>query len=527
MDKIATYFRSPKWSSTVSSLNERRWQCGTILRVNAKFEDAWSLEDLASALKTQNGFFALVKSRSGKLLAAVDHIRSIPIFYGEEGNVFYLSDDADWVRRKVNDREMDALAKEEFQAIGYVTGASTLFRKVKQLQAGECLEVTSDGNDLKVLTKRFFRFLHVEPNSYNEDELEQGLDAATVRAVKGLIEYAAGRQIVVPLSGGYDSRLIASTLRRLGYENILSFSYGVHGNNEAKYAEKVASALGIDWHFIEYNNQMWEEVWQLQEFWDYQRWGSGWASYAHIQDWPAVRELKRRSIVQADCVFAPGHCCVTGLLPQSVFEQERLTSEEYAESLMRVHYKIAPASLATQNNSGQPSYITRHLPADAVLDCHRFASMFSEFGWSERQAKYICNSVRVYEYFDFDWWLPLWDMDFSMFWKNIPLKLRENRAFYKSYVKACYNKEGSISGEQLGNAGENLALYAKQYLSSSLLFKKAYVYLRSRFARYSHPMAFYGQYNTGEHKVLMERGYTVMGLGAYDFLKMAENEMDK
>jgi hypothetical protein len=53
---------------------------------------------------------------------------------------------------------------------------------------------------------------------------------------------------------------------------------------------------------------------------------------------------------------------------------------------------------------------------------------------SERQAKFICNSVRVYDFFGYDWRLPLFDLELLDFWSRIPVEMRVRRRLYFEYV---------------------------------------------------------------------------------------------
>ena len=70
-----------------------------------------------------------------------------------------------------------------------------------------------------------------------------------------LINSAKGRQIVVFLSGGLDSRLIVCGLKKFGYKNVLCVSYGIKNNWEAFIGKKVANALEYDWKFVEINSK--------------------------------------------------------------------------------------------------------------------------------------------------------------------------------------------------------------------------------------------------------------------------------
>ena len=50
--------------------------------------------------------------------------------------------------------------------------------------------------------------------------------------------------LLIPLSGGYDSRLIACLCKKSGLENVTCFTYGREDSFEVAISKKVASALG-------------------------------------------------------------------------------------------------------------------------------------------------------------------------------------------------------------------------------------------------------------------------------------------
>ena len=56
--------------------------------------------------------------------------------------------------------------------------------------------------------------------------------------------------------------------------------------------------------------------------------------------------------------------------------------------------------------------------------------IFENYNIRERQGKFICNSLRVYEFFGYEWLIPLWDNGLFEFWSHIPLKQRYNRNLY-------------------------------------------------------------------------------------------------
>ena len=97
------------------------------------------------------------------------------------------------------------------------------------------------------------------------------------------------------------------------------------------------------------------------------------------------------------------------------------------------------------------------------------------------------NSVRVYEFFGYDWWLPLWDGEFVEFWQNVPLSLRYKRLWYNQYVDTVAAEVGL---PMLGNGGQEkhglislMAKYAVPLVAKSTLI--------SLYARFQDPSAIY------------------------------------
>ena len=270
MSIIKTFFRATLWKTSQIDLPKSRrsatwYQRGVISESLDCLQNAEEFSIWEVMIPKLNGFYSIVRQQHDKLFASVDHIRSMPLFYSSYEGSFYLSDDAEWVREQVGDRRMDAFARDEFLLAGYVTGADTLYPNVKQLQAGECLSVVIKNGRLSVITKRYYRFLHDEPVSYDEAKLRFKLKEVTVASINRLITFADGRQILVPLSGGYDSRLIATLLKKLGYENIITFTYGIPGNKEADYSRQVAESLGLKWLFVEYSADLWRKEWGKED----------------------------------------------------------------------------------------------------------------------------------------------------------------------------------------------------------------------------------------------------------------------
>ena len=62
------------------------------------------------------------------------------------------------------------------------------------------------------------------------------------------------------------------------------------------------------------------------------------------------------------------------------------------------------------------------------------AGILESWDLRERLGKFIFNSLRVYEYYGYQWRLPLMDTALMDFWEAVPLHLRVNRKLWHDYA---------------------------------------------------------------------------------------------
>jgi asparagine synthase (glutamine-hydrolysing) len=492
----------------------RIWMRGTVFSgdrftreedIINQFQGLWELQTEGiinaahSLLNHLNGFFAVVIENNQGVFAAVDRVRSIPLFYGQANGRIFLSDDGEWVRNNVGDRKMDPIARQEFLHTGYVTGSDTLFPKVKQLQAGELLHITKSHNEPQLQTHRYYRFLHHESDEpVDQEKLLSSLDAVSEKSVQRLIDYANGRQIVVPLSDGLDSRLILTLLRRFGYENVVTFSYGAPGNHGSRVSRAVAESLNYPWQFVEYSTSLWRTWWLSQEMRSYESYASQWTSLPHIQDWPAVWELKRSKKVDEYAVFAPGHSADLPAGSRSrifpyLYDSNLMNLDHVMNALIKFHYSLQ--SLSKNNELFFRNRIFENFP---ITNHINQADAFEEWDVQERQAKFIINSIRAYEFWGYDWYLPFWDRDFMIFWQKVPIHMRKNKTLYDKYVYLAYRKqcvvltEDSVFSKEMGKV---VSASLRDAIKGSFLepfLKPIYKFFKCFVDYYTHPLLWYG-----------------------------------
>lgn len=508
----------------------------------AELVSSWSVKnDFLAGLNNLNGFYMLIRKEENILFAAVDRVRSIPLFYGQMGKTFYLSDNAEWIRSKVKDKELDSLAKKEFTLTGYVTGRDTLSSNVKQLQAGEALfvEYDEDEENLKVKIERYYKFVHRDDSYNNLKQLMDEHDKVLFNVFKRLIKVANGRPLLVPLSGGYDSRLIVLMLNRLNYKNVITFSYGRTRNRESEISQKIAKCLGLRWEFIPYSNEDWQNWYNSEELKTYRDFGSGLSSVAHIQDWPAVWKLKEQNLIPEDSIFIPGHTgdfISGGHIPVQFNNMEFIDDKCLLNSIYKKHYVLdKQARIIDTLDTLKGATISKILELSEATKSQNHvdaASKFEKWEWQERQAKFIINSVRAYDYWNYDWWLPLWDYEYMEFWCNVPLKFRLNQYLYKDYVNQMSPNEIRLilsEGDSNLSPKRTMKNVILSFFSDSLKQKLIQVLKyneKSIIKNYHlHPLALWGIYTLDDCLINAERYENINSGLALDYIQyVSKNE---
>ncbi|WP_026879212.1 asparagine synthase-related protein [Ignatzschineria larvae DSM 13226] len=473
--------------------------------------------DLISKL---NGFYYIIYQADNLLYASVDHIRSNPLFYALIDDTLYLSDSAEWIRKELKIEEMDSLFKQEFLHTGFVTGSDTLYAEIKQLRAGESLKF--ENGKLELI--RHYEYVHHEPQVYSEELLSKELYNALKKSFNNLVNYANGRQIVIPLSGGYDSRLVAIMLKEIGYENIVTFTYGIKDNKEAQYSKIVADALGLDWFFVEYTPELWQKAWASSVRYEYQVMASNGVSLPHVQDWLAVKLIREQKLVD-DAIFVPGHGgdFLAGCdIPTFVVEKEiTYTKNELLNEILAYYYTLSPIENNTDRN-----HFTQRIANMGPINLERlsaidYADQYEKWVWQEQESKFICNSVRVYEFFNYDWWMPLCDKELFNYFSTLPLNLRNHR-WYQDYVSnlfSKYYKNSLTNASDMGSILNKLRAFALKDTWCANQLKKIY---RTLFKKGN--LATSSRYPQVEYQQLINKGYSRNGIAAYFFIQDMERK---
>ncbi len=397
-------------------------------------------------IKECNGHFVLVAVCRNEICAAVDRVRSIPLYYAVQGGLLYLADDAYWVEQQLgNPGQIERLAAAEFLLTGFVTGADTLVGSLRQLQAGEYLSARHESGAWRVGAKRYFVLAdNIRERSRPQlvDEFGASLDASMDR----LLAFANDRVLALPLSGGFDSRLLALKLKQRGVvRRVVAFTYGVPGNRDSSASKEMADALGFQWAFVPYSEEQWKSWYASSTFREFLRSCDGLSALPYITSFPAVWFLREKALLPDDAVFMPGHTLdfISGAqIPLKYKTCSTVSRDELVRDIYQKHYGkwswdyvrsevpgVEPRSILARILSRCACVPPEVMPVSQAID------LFEAWNWQERQAKAIVNTVRICEFWKHPWHLPYWDGDILAFWKSVPHFHRFNRKLAGEYIE--------------------------------------------------------------------------------------------
>lgn len=449
-----------------------------------------SHEDVISVINEANGNFAIVKSYGGSLFACCDAIRSYPLFYTVLYDKLILSDSAEPLIR-LSGARLNPLFAKEYLAAGFVSGQNTLYNGIYNVQAGEYLLAESEIN--KPITRSYYLYDTVILSKMTEEELISQLDHVVNRAFDRLVRTLHGKQVVVPLSGGFDSRLVVQMLHKNGVSNVVCFSYGGRKSSECVYSKQIADSLGYCWIYVDLALSKWRDIFNSPQAEKY------WHNYDYISAIPYIQHYAAMSIlldgdfgIEKDCIVITGNSgdFLEGKnIHNDIFRQETYSRDEVCRLVASQHEILAGRKPLTDPKI--LSAIALSIPDGEKFTADEAARIAEYFNWRERQSKYVVADSRAYEALGVTWRLPLWDKELMRFWEAVPPKKRSERLLYYKYIQ----------NEKIGNANEltsfqKITQFCKKHLPN--LFNIVVIYKRIG-EYYSHPFRWYGIVSFGSY----------------------------
>lgn len=396
------------------------------------FKTISTYKAFVEALKECNGVFSVVIKQNDEVWCAVDRNISFPIFYSLKNEGIIISDDAISIARNFEQIVNNKLQLDIYKSLGHTFGSETLINGINQLQCGQAIQFKKNS----IISKEFYHNFSVSIfNSNSKDELLKQGYVFLENSFKRLVKSLNGRTAIVPLSGGFDSRVIVAGLKKQGYQKVICFTYGKkENNNEIELSKRVAKELNYKWIFVEYNDKLFDGFVDTKDFNDYLHFSSHLSSMFFLQEYFAVKYLKDNKLIPDDSIFIPGHSgdLIGGSQLIKVFNKD-LSINDIPDTF--IDRKCIYKALSVKQIKEFKQLIQTEISASIK---NNGATVFEELDIREKISKVIFNSSNVFDFFDYEKRFPFWDLDLLNFFMSLPLEYREMKNIYDTILIKKY-----------------------------------------------------------------------------------------
>lgn len=406
----------------------------------ASMDAAW----LTAWLGGVHGHFALAVEGPGWAFAAVDRIRSTPLFFAADSHPVRLAAHAPSLVAALGlgEADFDADGCLSVALSGYTIGDDTLYRPIRQLRPGEAVLVV--GDDCTRLRYHLYRPWLVQPRPYGQ--LIKELGELTLDILHRMIADADGRTIAVPLSAGLDSRLIASGLVHLDYPKVVCFAYGQPGNAEAHASRRIAQRLGVPWTFVPYTHRGQRRYFKSDLHRRYMDFADSCASSPFMQDLPVLSTLLADGWLPPDSIIVNGNSgdfISGGHVPTAALAADTTVPPDVRWRRLFAAYTKKHLSLwDSLKTPDRLERLERRLRAELDAAGIEFGDPACDHGlyefleFQDRQCKYVVSGQRIYDFLDLQWRLPLWDDAYLDFWQGVPVEAKLGQKLYRDMLLA-------------------------------------------------------------------------------------------
>ena len=353
---------------------------------------------------------------NSEIILVQDSRNSTPIYYGYINKILYLSDELDFFKDKCI---IDFGRLEEYIHFGFVLGSETFFKGIYQVEASQEVKIDLITRHIKKTDNLVFRKPEVAECNF-ETEIEKLHD----RIFCDTFDEIGKKKILLSLSGGYDSRVIACQIAKNKLENkTIAFTYGDINNPEVKVAKRIARNLRIRWIFINLTN-----IKKHNKINTYETGGHS-KSKKYLPYLSSQINLKDYVLLLGDSAdFFSG----SRLSKYSIynFKKKKKLIEQFLD-FNSIRYKN---SLSLKQKIYKEIYLNKQ---KYQLDNY---SVLEYLDWRNRQAKLITMNVSVLKDVNLTKLNPFFQTKYIRFWNSVPNCLRNNQRLYKCYAEQLFDR---------------------------------------------------------------------------------------
>ncbi len=395
---------------------------------NLDFDNALTL------VGSLDGQFSIVVANNNACIGIVDRTLSMPLFYRQSDEDLIIRDQLSLSDMKEYGIDENQLAF--YSHSMYTLESETFVLGFHVLIAGTAFFFRKNNFFLK----QYYSFDSGNSKISNFDEAIAEIDACNERTCKKLSKLLDGRQAVVSLSGGHDSRFIAFFLKKIGCKNVITYSYGLKDTPDAVIAKALAQEMDFPFYFIDCERHDLRKAFDRhkEEFWAFA--SNGMTLPGNEAGLMSIYSLWKQGLIDEHSMVLNGNSGDLLCGDRVLSLQE--SKEPIGDLVINQHFHEV-------NFINQPDFYISNLKNDAGYLFQNEVSFLEKnalterFNFENRQCKYIMPSgIKAYEFWGngFEYAMPLFWKGWLDSWLCLDVSLRYGREFLLEYEKRFYPK---------------------------------------------------------------------------------------
>ena len=376
-----------------------------------------------------SNFFLIIWSVD-YLFCTVDHIGSYQLAYKFENNQIIISNNLSSFNNSICEHSFNSILYS-----GYTLGNKTLYKNYRTLYPCEFLIYKNN-----VLKKNFFYNINFVYNSSptKEFELEEIIEKLFLKLKKRYSEC----NIVVPLSAGIDSRLILSSLKYFGFQNVKLFTHYNQNKRDKNIAYKLSKYFDYPIELIKLKFQDCKKIYRSNKFNEYQNYKLVFNSLNNHGDFISIEKLIKKKFIniETDLIMngQSGDFISGNHIPMFLFEKKNTNIENIMEKTLDYiifkHFNLWSEEKFNKDQLSLRNMIKKKY-FNSVKNIQEIIGNYEKFEFENRQVKWVIGQQKVYDFFKLSCYLPLWSITLVDFFSNkISVEQKKGQKLYKELL---------------------------------------------------------------------------------------------
>lgn len=377
-----------------------------------------------------NGNFGIFFSYKNDFIAITDKINSRKIYYFYQNNKFLVSNNPNLIItndifKKYKRLNYDSIL--EIAMSGYAIDNSTIINNLFKLRQSEILIFNKD-----IYKKNYFTF-KTKPK-YCENNLEilkKKYNEILLNNIENIVSNSDAREIVLSISAGKDSRLLAAAFKKIGYKKLKLLSYGNPKAFESKAGKDIAEKLGYKFVQIPITIKSQKNFFYSSIFHEYKKKTNTYSSITFLQDISSFYHAKKYNLIQNDSIIINGN---GGDFLSGGHLINENNYQNTIKSFIDKHYTLWKVLRNHKNDIIISNKLLSQLNSYKIykeIDKSEYSYVLE---FLNRQCNYVINMQHSYDFLNLDWRVPLWDNDLIEYWLSIDPELRINQKLYNHII---------------------------------------------------------------------------------------------